>query len=103
MQYFNYQQLEKELDGKDFTLDIQGDYGIPELCELVEFLKEKKANSIKTQFKVGDYVQRAGYSDERGEVLEVEIEILDSGNEIVRILVENCGSAFESEFELFKN
>lgn len=101
MQHFNQEQLEKEYDAENFRLDINGSYGIPELCELVDYLKEQKAKTVQTQFKVGDHVQRIGYSYEHGEVLKVDVFIHDDGEPLITYTIDRVGEHWESGIEPF--
>lgn len=86
-------------DDKNFTLNLTGKFTIPELAEMVDFLKDEKAKSIETEFKVGERVYVDGYRDYYGigEILEIEISIWDSGEPSIICVVDGIGNRYESE------
>lgn len=91
--------LKKIFDGKEFALNLNGKFGIPELTELIDFLKDEKAKSIETEIKRGDLVYVDGYRDYYGigEVLEVRVEIWHDGNPHIYCVVDGIGERYESE------
>lgn len=87
-------------DKTNFTLSLSGVYGIPQLAELLDFLKGEKEKTIETAFKIGDQVYRRGYRDYGiGEIVEIEITIWNSGEPHIVFIAESLGSGYEGEFE----
>lgn len=93
-------ELEKLFNEKDFTLNLNGTFGIPEIAEMLDFLKAEKTKTVETELKIGDRVYRKGYQEYGvGEVEEIEIYIYDSGDSNVVYTVRPLGSGYDGEFE----
>lgn len=92
-------RYQETFDNSSCTVQINGKFGISELAEMLDFLKTKKAESTKTDFKVGDEVYRDGYREYgTGEVTEVWVTVYDDGETVSHCIVDNLGQGFESEF-----
>lgn len=75
-------------------------FTIPELAEMLAQAKAEKAKTVVPKFAIGQLVHRSGYSNYSGEILDIEIEICDSGEPMITYTIDDVGTAWESELEV---